>query len=340
MELQNFMKKTLLVGLTYDLVSDYPLQEDAPEDLYGEFDSEETLARLEAAILSLGHSVCRIGNIEKLVSFLAEKKSVDVVFNIAEGRWGRNRESQIPALLEAYSIPYTFSDPLTLGICLDKAFAKRLWQQNGLSVAPFGEIESMSDFDALLEMGLEFPLFVKPIREGSSKGIGQESVVETVDQLKAQVERVLSIYQQPALIEEFLPGREFTVAVTGFGQSAKVLGMLEVPYVSESKVDGFIQKNDWETYSLSIHLPVTDAALQKQLTEISLRAYQVLGCRDAGRLDLRMDRNGQPALMEINPLPGLSNHSALPYIAALAGISFEMLVDGIIREALARASGR
>lgn len=334
------MKTPLLVGLTYDLASDYLLEEGAPEDLFGEFDSEETIERLESAILHLGYSVCRIGNIDKLVSFLAEKQNVDVVFNIAEGRCGRNRESQIPALLEAYSIPYTFSDPLTLGLCLDKAFAKRFWQQDGLPVAPFCLVDSISDYSSPIEMGLEFPLFVKPVREGSSKGIRQESVVETMGQLKVQVEQVMTLYQQPALVEEFLPGREFTVAIIGSGQDARVLGALEVPYVALSKVDGFIQKNDWKTYSLSIHRPVSESPLQKQLAEISLRAYQVLGCRDAGRLDLRMDKNGLPTLMEINPLPGLSSHSALPYIAALAGISFEMLLDGILREAGARASGR
>ncbi len=332
------MKKSLLVGLTYDLASDYFLENGAPEDFYGEYDSEETIERLETAILGLGYSVYRIGNIDKLVSFLAEKQRVDIVFNIAEGRWGRNRESQIPALLEAYSIPYTFSDPFTLGICLDKAFAKRLWQLDGLPVAPFYLVESPLDFCSPLEMGLEFPLFVKPVREGSSKGIGLESVVETVEQLKTQVERVMTLYQQPALVEEFLPGREFTVAVIGSGPNAKVLGALEVPYVAVSRVDGFLQKNDWNTYSLSIHKPVGESPLLKQLTEVSLRAFQALGCRDAGRLDLRMDKNGQLVLMEINPLPGLSSHSALPYIAALAGISFKMLLDGILREAIARSS--
>lgn len=331
------MKTSLLIGLTYDLVSDYSLENGTPEDFYGEYDSEETIERLETAILHLGYSVYRIGNIDKLVSFLAEKQSVDIVFNIAEGRWGRNRESQIPALLEAYSIPYTFSDPFTLGICLDKAFAKRLWQQEDLPVAPFYLVESKSDFGSPIEKGLEFPLFVKPVREGSSKGIGLESVVETAEQLKAQVERVMTLYRQPALVEEFLPGREFTVAVIGSGQNAKVLGALEVPYVAVSRVDGFIQKNDWKTYGLSIHQPVGESPLLKQLTDVSLRAYQALGCRDAGRLDLRMDKNGQPVLMEINPLPGLSSHSALPYIAALAGISFEKLLDEILCEARARS---
>lgn len=329
------MKKLPVVGLTYDLASDYLLEENTPEDFYGEFDSEETIDRLETAISNLGYSVYRIGNIEKLVAFLAQNQKVDVVFNIAEGRWGRNRESQIPALLEAYSIPYTFSDPLTLGVSLDKAFTKRVWQQAGLPVAPFCLVENIADFNIPVEAGMEFPLFVKPLLEGSSKGINLESFVETVDQLRVQVERVIQFYHQPALVEEFLPGREFTVGITGSGQGAKVLGVLEVPYVELVKVNGFTQKRDhvWKSYT-----PVVDDFLQNHLSEISLRAYQILGCRDSGRLDIRIDKHGQPQLMEINTLSGLSSHSALPFMATQAGLTFEMLINGILQAAIDRGS--
>ena len=330
------MKMPLTVGLTYDLVSEYSLEENAPEDQYGEFDSDETIDRLEAAIAQFGYSVLRIGNIHGLVAFLAARQHVDVVFNIAEGRWGRSRESQIPALLEAYAIPYTFSDPLTLGLCLDKAFTKRLWQQAGLPISPFFLVENAADFAAPLAAGLEFPLFVKPLREGSSKGVRQESLVETVQELKEQIERVVTRYQQPALVEEFLPGREFTVGVIGTGEQARVLGALEVPYVAVCKVNGFIQKRDdvWKTYTSLEPGPELDA-----LADLSLRAYQVLGCRDAGRLDLRIDRHGQPQLMEINTLPGLSAHSALPLIASHAGLTFEALLAGILEGAIARGAG-
>ncbi len=331
------MKKSLIVGLTYDLASDYRLEEGDPEDMYGEFDSEETLERLEAAISHLGHLVRRIGNIEKLVSFLCQKQSVDIVFNIAEGRHGRSRESQVPALLEAYSIPYTFSDALTLGISLDKVLTKRLFQQAGLPTSPFCVLENSAHYELPLDMGLKFPLFVKPNHEGSSKGVRPESVVETVEKLKVQVERVISLYHQPAIVEEFLPGKEFTVAVIGTGKDAKVLGVLEVTKVAVAKVNGFVQKNDWKTYGPIAFQPMSESPLRAQLAEISLRAYQLLGCRDAGRIDLRLDRNGMPQLMEINALSGLSSHSALPIIAAQTGLSFEMLVDRIICEALARS---
>lgn len=329
------MKTPILVGLTYDLISEYSIEENTPEDQYGEFDSEETIDRLEAAIARLGYSVLRIGNIQGLVAFLAAHQQVDVVFNIAEGRWGRSREAQIPALLEAYAIPYTFSDPLTLNVCLDKAFTKRVWQQAGLPVSPFFLVESATDFAAPLAAGLEFPLFVKPLREGSSKGVRQESLVETQEQLREQVERVVTVYRQPALVEEFLPGREFTVGVIGSGERARVLGALEVPYVAVCKVNGFAQKRDdvWKTYTSLEPGPELDS-----LADLSLRAYQALGCRDAGRLDLRMDKYGQPQLMEINTLPGLSAHSALPLIAKRAGLTFEALLAGILEGALARGT--
>jgi D-alanine-D-alanine ligase len=276
------MKTSLVVGLTYDLASDYRLGADDPGDKYGEFDSEETLERLEAAISHLGHSVRRIGNIEKLVSFLGQKQNVDIVFNIAEGHRGRSRESQVPALLDAYSIPYTFSDAITLGISLDKALTKRLWQQAGLPTSPFCVLENSAHCELLFDIGLDFPLFVKPNQEGSSKGVGLESVVETVEQLKVQVERVTRLYHQPALVEEFLPGKEFTVAMIGSGKDAKVLGVLEVTKVALSKVNGFVQKSDWKTYGPMAFRPMDESPLRTQLAEISLRAYQLLGCRDAG----------------------------------------------------------
>jgi len=331
------MKKPLIVGLTYDLASDYQLEEGDPEDMYGEFDSEETLERLETAISHLGHSVCRIGNIERLVSFLFQRQTVDLVFNIAEGRHGRSRESQVPALLDAYSIPYTFSDALTLGVSLDKALTKRLCQQAGLPTPPFCVLESSADYKVPFDLGLEFPLFVKPTQEGSSKGIRLESVAETVEQLKVQVERVTRLYHQSALVEEFLPGREFTAAILGTGKDANVLGVLEVTKVAVAKVNGFAQKTDWKTYGPIAFQPMGESPLRAQLADISLRTYQLLGCRDAGRVDLRLDRNGCPQLMEINALSGLSSHSALPIIAAHAGMSFEMLVDRIICEAFARS---
>ena len=330
------MDKKFLVGLTYDLVSDYPVLDDSPEDLYGEFDSEETVSALENTLMNIGYSVQRIGNINHLVKFLASGKRVDVVFNIAEGLWGRNREGQIPALLEAYRIPYTFSDPITLGLSLDKAFTKSLWQQVGLPISPFCLVGASTDYEEPIKKGLEFPLFVKPAREGSSMGIGLNSIVESTEQLKIQVDRVISTYHQPALVEEFLPGREFTVAVLGHNSTAKVLGVLEVTKVMHCKVNGFAQKADWKTYGPIAFEPLEDTLLQEQIERICLQAYQVIGCRDVARLDLRMDKHGLPQLLEINPLSGLSSHSALPIIARHAGLSFEMLIENILQGAIAR----
>jgi D-alanine-D-alanine ligase len=329
------MKTSLIVGLTYDLISDYALEESTPEDEYSEFDSDETIDRLEAAIAELGYTVRRIGDLHKLIAFLMGPQHVDVVFNIAEGRRGRSRESQIPSLLEGYNIPYTFSDPLTLGLSLDKVTTKQLWRQAGLPVAPFCTVETVADYQAPLQAGLAFPLFVKPLWEGSSKGVRQESVVKTLKELKEQVERVVTAYQQPALVEEYLPGREFTVGVIGSGQNAKVLGAVELIYVAPCTVNGFTQKRDNVCRTLT---PVTAEADLEKLTVLSLNAYRVLGCRDASRLDIRMDKYGQPNLMEINTLPGLSAHSSLPLIAANAGLSFSGLLSIILDGAIARGS--
>jgi D-alanine-D-alanine ligase len=333
-------RKPLKVGLTYDLRSEYPPHEDAPPDYYAEFDTEETVDYIEAALSSLGHRVHRIGNIQKLARFLVFGETVDIVFNIAEGVWGRSREAQVPALLEAFRIPYTFSDPLTMALCLDKAMTKRIWQQAGLPTSAFWVVTNLAELEQAAEHGLEFPLFVKPVHEGSSKGISQDSIVETEQQLVEQVERVLTHYQQPALVEElFLSGREFTVGILGSGREARVLGVLEITEVALYRVSGFLQKEKWELYAPDTYHPLKAGPLQVQLSELGLQAYQAVDCRDTGRLDIRLDRYGNPQLMEINPLPGLHpHHCALPVIGKHAGLSFEMLLAEIIRHATQRWS--
>jgi D-alanine-D-alanine ligase len=330
--------KPLKVGMTYDLRSEYAPPENAPPDYCAEFDSKETVDYVEAALSSLGHRVHRIGNIQKLTHFLVSGKTVDIAFNMAEGLWGRSREAQVPALLEAFQIPYTFSDPLTMALCLDKAMTKRVWQQAGLPTSPFWVVIDPAELEQVTEDGLEFPLFVKPVHEGSSKGISQESIVETEQQLVEQVERVLTLYQQPALIEKlFLSGREFTVGILGNGREARVLGVLEITEVALYRVSGFLQKEKWEIYAPDTYRPLEAGPLQAQLSELGLRAYQAVGCQDAGRLDMRLDRDGNPQLMEINPLPGLHpHHCAFPVIGKHAGLSFEMLLAEVLRHAMRR----
>ncbi len=327
------------VGLTYDLRDDYPPYTNAPSDYYAEFDTEENINHLAAAIESLGHQVCRIGNVYKLVRFIAGGGSVDIVFNMAEGLWGRARESQVPSILEAYRIPYTGSDPLTLALCLDKAMTKQLWQSAGLPTSDFRVVADIAELDQAREELPSFPLFVKPVHEGASKGIGAESIVESDRELRARVGWVLTRYQQPALIEEFLPGREFTVGVLGNGHQARALGIAEINIVSPGRVNDLEQKEEWEARALNKFTSMEASSLRSELSELALQAYLTVGCRDLGRLEIRLDKNGNPQLLEINPLVGLHpTHSALPIIATQVGLSYEELIAEILDHAIKRWS--
>jgi D-alanine-D-alanine ligase len=325
------------VGLTYDLRDEYPPCVNAPPDYYAEFDTEENINYLATAIESCGHQVRRIGNVYRLVRFVAEGGSVDIVFNMAEGLWGRSREAQIPAILEAHRIPYTGSDPLTLALCLDKAMTKRLWQNAGLPTPDFCVVSDMAELDEAREDLPSFPLFVKPVHEGASKGIGVESIVESDRELRARVEQLLTWYQQPVLIEEFLPGREFTIGILGNGRKARVLGIGEIILSSLDRVYGFVQKEEWEARVPRKLIPVESPPLKNELSELALRAYHAVGCRDLGRLEIRLDKKGSPQLLEINPIVGLHpTHSSLSNIATQAGLSYEELIGEILEHAINR----
>lgn len=324
------------VGLTCDLRDEYSAHLGASPDYYGEFDSEETIGYLEAAIASAGHQVRRIGNVKKLVRFLAEGGSVDIVFNIAEGVRGRNREAQVPAILEAWHVPYVFSDALTMAICLDKAMTKRLLQHAGLPTPDFCVVSDKSELSQGLVDLPDLPLFVKPAHEGTSKGIDAGSVATSLPDLSARVEWVLDTYRQPALIEKYLTGPEYTVGVLGNGTEARSVGALEVSMVDPNEgVYGFLQKEECETRV--VYTPVECAALRGDLTKLALRAYHVVECKDAGRVDIRLDEVGNLQLLEVNPLPGLHpTHSDLPMMAPHAGISYEELIAEILCHSIKR----
>jgi D-alanine-D-alanine ligase len=324
------------VGLTYDLQDEYPPTAGSPPDYNAEYDSEESIQHLQAAIEGLGHNVHRIGNVHKLMRYLVGGSSVDIVFNMAEGVWGRSREAQVPAILEAFQVPYTGSDPLTSALCLDKAAIKRLWQAEGLPTPRFRVVSDLAQLDEP-RLDLPFPLFVKPVHEGSSKGVGLDSIVESERSLRDRVEWVLSWYRQPALVEEFMPGREFTVGILGNNGTAGVLGAAEITILAQDPVNGREQKERWEARVAEKFVPVGSPHLRSRLCEIALQAYHVAGCRDVGRVDLRQDAAGDPQLLEINPLVGLHpTHSALPVIGLQAGLSFQDLIGEILEHAVAR----
>jgi D-alanine-D-alanine ligase len=328
----------LSIGLTYNLRSAVPeaLVRKYGDDYFAELDSEVTIDALAWAIGNAGHEVLRIGGVEQLVELLAAGTRLDGVFNFAEGLWGNARESQIPALLDAYHVPYTFSDPLTLAVCIDKALSKRVWQGQGLPTPHFWLAMHDADVDAILRDAPVYPLFVKPVREGSSKGIDAGAIVTSGRTLRERVRLVAERYDQHALVEAFASGREYTVGVLGSGAQATVLGVAEVTAAANGGVYGYGEKHpDDEGNGLYARVPAGDR--YDQLARLGLKAYQALGVQDAGRLDIRLDAAGQPQLLEINPLAGLHpQHSAMPAMARWAGLSFDDLIACILEHATRR----
>jgi len=323
----------MLIGLTYDLRSDY-LAQGYPPDAVAEFDSDETIQALEQTIGSLGHQTERIGNVRALCARLAAGSRWDLVFNVAEGLSGRSRECQVPAVLEAFGLPYTFSDPLTCAATLDKAVAKRLIQAAGLPTPGFHVVESLDDVP---RVGLVFPLFAKPLAEGTSKGITEWSVIATPEQLEHACRRLLSEYAQPVLVEEFLPGREFTAGIVGTGPAARVIGVMEIEIRQPSGAAVYSYETKEQCEQLVRYSRLGACPLRDEVDDLALKAYRALQCRDAARVDVRCDRSGKPAFIEVNPLPGLHpTHSDLPMIASQGGISYARLIESIIRNAAMR----
>ncbi len=322
------------IGMTYDLKADYVAMGFSEEDA-AEFDSPVTIEGLEEALTSLGFEVERIGALPKLADALLRGKRWDMVFNIAEGLHGFARESQIPALLEYYGVPCVFSDAMTLGLCLHKGMAKRVVRDSGVPTADFAVVERAQDA-RVLTRALPFPLFVKPVAEGTGLGVGAASKVRTPEELEAACARLVTRHNQPVLVETYLSGRELTVGITGTGASARALAALEVVFVegAESQAYGYVNKQEFEdrvAYRLA-----TDAVAEAA-SHVALQAWRALGCRDGGRVDVRLDAAGVPNFIEVNPLAGLNPETSdLPILCYKSGITYRKLIREIMESALAR----
>lgn len=320
------------VGLTYDLRDDYRGM-GLSEEALAEFDSPETVAAIERVLRGLGHQTDRIGHIRHLAARLVKGDTWDMVFNIAEGLTGRSREAQVPALLEAYGIPYVFSDPLTQAVTLDKAVAKRLVRDAGIPTAPFALIDGDGDLAAA---ALPFPVFVKPLAEGTGKGCSAASKVATPAELAEAARALRARFNQPVLAEPYLPGREFTVGVVGNGKKARVIAVLEVLLGADAE-PGVYSFDNKELFESRVTYRLADDAEARRAAASALAAYRTLGCRDASRLDFRSDDHGIPQFMEVNALAGLHpTHSDLPILSTLAGLSYEALIGEIMEAAGAR----
>ena len=325
-------RQDMNIGITYDLREDYA-REGYDEEQAAEFDCIETIVAIERALCSLGYSTERIGNARALIHRLGQGDRWDLVFNIAEGMHGFGRQALVPALLDTYGIPYTFSDPLALSITLHKGMAKHVVRDQGILTADF---EIISDPGEIEKMVLPFPLFAKPIAEGTSKGINRMSKVRDRSDLRSQCQHLLARYSQPVLVETFLPGREFTVGILGTGNSCYALGVMEILLLerAEPEVYSYANKRDYEgRVSFSLAADAASATAMQMALDVWMR----LGCRDAGRVDLRCDAMGRPNFIEVNPLAGLHpKDSDLVILGHLMGVSYVELIERIIGSALSR----
>lgn len=326
---------SLRIALAYDLKADYLAAGFSPEAVM-EFDDQATVDALAGALDALGHRPERVGRGVELARRLAAGERWDLVFNFAEGVHGRSREAQVPALCELFEQPYTFSDPLTAALTLDKPLAKRVVRDLGLPTAPFAVVSHADEAGAV---DLPPPLFVKPIAEGSSKGVSQRSKVSSREELRGRCAELIAAFGQPVLVETYLPGREITIGIVGNGGGARPLATMEVRFTNGSDREFYTALNKDEFERRVSYALLDGEPLAARARQVALAAYDALGCRDAARVDLRCAADGEPCFLEINPLPGLHpTRSDLPIMCTLGGLEYRGLVGQIV-EASARRWG-
>jgi D-alanine-D-alanine ligase len=317
------------VGFTYNV------KRSADGDDEAEWDPPETIIAIANALARQGHIVVHLEATPDLPRVLAEA-DVDLIFNIAEGVEGRNREAQVPALCELLGIPYTGSDSATLAIALDKALGKKVLLQHDILTPKFQLMESARE---RLDSEMRFPLIVKPNAEGSSKGIGSTSVVDTEEELRAAVKTIVERYRQPALVEEYIAGREFTVGLLG-DKRPRVLPPMEIKFKAPQDsrpVYDYGVKQEWEKHVYyECPAKLTESEL-KAMEKIARATFWALDCRDVARVDMRMDAEGRIYVLEVNPLPGLTpDYSDLVLIAKACGMQYDQLIAEIMQGGLRR----
>ncbi len=329
------------VGLTYNMKRGDTEEAQEPPgsfrtDQQAEWDAPETIAAVRNA-LGERHEVIPVDAGEDAYTAL-QKARPDIVFNIAEGASGPCREGYIPSILEQLKIPYTASDPLTLNICLDKSRTKEILAYYGL---PTSRFRVVSDYNFSFN-SLHYPLMVKPLYEGSSIGIRNDSLVRTRQEMRERVSWLLDNYGEPALVEEFLPGREFTAAIIGNGSEARVLPIVEILFDSlpegVNPIYSYEAKWIWDQNSNPLKIfecpAKLEAGLQAEIESACLRAYSILRCRDWCRIDVRLDAFGHPHILELNPLPGIlprpEDNSCFPKAARAAGMSYNQLINTVL----------
>jgi D-alanine-D-alanine ligase len=320
------------VGLTYDLRSEY-IAMGYREDETAEFDREETILAIETTLQLLGYKTDRIGHARQLMTRLTQGSCWDLVFNIAEGLNGFAREALVPAMLDAYRIPYTFSDPMVLALTLHKAMTKRVMRDLGIPTPDFAMVETENDIG---QVRIPFPLFAKPVSEGTGKGISAASKIDNQSELFSVCRNLLREFRQPVLLEKFLPGREFTVGIFKTGKEAKAIGVMEI-FLKGEKDSVAYSLNNKEHYEQLVEYRLANDPMAEKAGEIALAAWRGLGCRDAGRIDLRVDDHGIPNFIEVNPLAGIRPvHSDLCILCNFVGITYTEMIRTIVDSAMTR----
>jgi D-alanine-D-alanine ligase len=345
------------VGLVGATTIDARAEDEPPskvDDVYAEWDSATTIDAVASALSAYG-AVIRLEADQDFPERLRAERP-DIVFNIAEGLHGTNREAHVPAICEFFDVPYSGSDPFTLSLCLHKAKTKDFLSAHGIPNAPFVLVENESELDLLARgehprfplPASRFPLFVKPVQEGSSKGITEKNFVTTASQLREQGRFLLATYEQPVIVETFLTGAEFTCGVLGNGPTARVLPLVGMNFASlpagAVPIYGYEAKWIWDVPSNPLEIFECPARIEPSLTrvieDVVLRAYRVLGCRDWSRIDVRLDAAGVPNIVEVNPLPGIlpnpADNSCLPKAARAAGMDYDQLIQAALLHAAAR----
>jgi D-alanine-D-alanine ligase len=329
-----------------------PKPEGVPPDAFADYDSIETMDAIRAALETDGHTTTFIHSNREL-PYSLKKYKPDICFNMSEGLGGDAREAQVPALLEMLNIPYTASRVLANGISLDKTMTKRIWRDRKLPVAPFQEFNIG---DEPLRSELKFPLFVKPAREGTGMGVDAKAIVNNEKELRERVEYIINAYQQPALVETFLPGREFTVGILGREDSKLYSrnpdwyekdGFHRFPILeldTSGPTETWIYTNEAKSKDVGpedspgYFCPAeVEPELEKKLRQLALRAHQFIYALDISRTDIRLDEEGNPRLIEINTLPGLTpNYSDLCLQANAENMRYEDLILDILYLAAGR----
>ncbi|MBU4002082.1 MAG: D-alanine--D-alanine ligase [Proteobacteria bacterium] len=323
------------IGLTYDLRSEY-LAMGYSMDETAEFDRDDTISALETALSRLGHKTDRIGNARALIKRLSSGDRWDLVFNIAEGLHGIGREAQVPAILDIYEIPYTFSDPMVMSLTLHKAMTKRVIRDAGLATTDFFLVHAIAE---MKNIHFDPPYFIKPVAEGTGKGTSSKSIVQDKRALEKTCKILLDTYKQAVLVEPYLPGREFTTGVVGTGEASRILGTMEI-HLLETAEQGVYSHTNKEHFEDRIRYTLAkskDDPLIEEVESLVLASWKALECRDGGRMDIRCDGKGKPMFMEVNPLAGLHpQHSDFPILCGLLDIPYLTLIETILNSAMLR----